>query len=102
MKRLIYYIFIFILSIISIIFAYNATIIPNIGLYIIIGFYIINLILIFILLTRKKKAPRVFGIIFSVVLLLISTAIIFVYYKADAFFNKITNVEYETSNYRRT
>ena len=100
MKRLIYYIFIFILSIISIIFAYNATIIPNIGLYIIIGFYIINLILIFILLTRKKKAPRVFGIIFSVVLLLISTAIIFVYYKADTFFNKITNVEYETSNYK--
>lgn len=99
MKRLIYYIFILILSIISIIFAFNATIIPNNILYIIIAFYIITLLLIFILITRKKKFLRILGIVLSIILLLINAAMIFVYYKADSFFNKITNVEYETSNY---
>ena len=100
MKRLIYYLLIFILSVISVIFAFNATIIPNIVLYIIIAFYIINLILLFILITRKKKVPRIIGITLSIIMILVSAAIAFVYYKADAFFNKITNVEYETSNYK--
>lgn len=99
MKRLIYFIFILILSIISIIFAFNATIIPNNILYFIIVFYIINLLLIFLLITRKKKFLRILGIILSIILLLINAGMIFVYYKADSFFNKITNVEYETSNY---
>ena len=100
MKRLIYFIFLLILSAISMFFAFNATIIPNIVLYILIAFYIVNLILIFILLTRKKKFFRILGIIISIFLLLINTLVIFVYYKSDAFFNRITNVEYETSNYK--
>ena len=99
MKRLIYYILLFLLSIMSIIFAFNATIIPNNILYLIIIFYVINLILIFILLTRKKKFIRIIGIIISIFLLLANALMIFVYYKADSFFNKITNIEYETSNY---
>ena len=99
MKRLIYFIFILIVSIISIVLAFNATIIPNNILYLIIIFYVINLILIFIFITRKKKFLRILGIIISIILLLASSLITFVYFKADAFFNRITNVEYETSNY---
>ena len=99
MKRLIYFILILVLSIISIFLAFNATIIPNIILYIIIAFYIVNLLLFFILITRKKKFLRILGIFISIMLLLTNAALVFVYYKSNSFFNKITNVEYETSNY---
>jgi len=99
MKRLIYYILILILSIMSIILAFNATIIPNKVLYLVTIFYVINLILIFILITRKKKFLRIIGIIISLLLLLANAVMVFVYFKADSFFDKITNVEYETSNY---
>ena len=99
MKRLIYFILILLLSIISIFLAFNATIIPNIILYIIIAFYVVNLLLFFILITRKKKFLRILGIFISIILLLTSAALVFVYYKSNSFFNKITNVEYETSNY---
>ena len=99
MKRLIYFILILLLCIISIFLAFNATIIPNIILYIIIAFYVVNLLLFFILITRKKKFLRILGIFISVILLLTNAALVFVYYKSNSFFNKITNVEYETSNY---
>ena len=99
MKRLIYFILILLLSIISIFLAFNATIIPNIILYIIIAFYVVNLLLFFILITRKKKFLRILGIFISIILLLTNAALVFVYYKSNSFFNKITNVEYETSNY---
>ena len=99
MKRLIYFILILLLSIISIFLAFNATIIPNIILYIIIAFYVVNILLFFILITRKKKFLRILGIFISIILLLTSAALVFVYYKSNSFFNKITNVEYETSNY---
>ena len=99
MKRLIYFILILLSSIISIFLAFNATIIPNLILYIIIAFYVVNLLLIFILLTRKKKFLRIFGIFLSIILLLADIALAFVYYKANSFFGKITDVEYETSNY---
>lgn len=99
MKRLIYFILILLLCIISIFLAFNATIIPNIILYIIIAFYVVNLLLFFILITRKKKFLRILGIFISIILLLTSAALVFVYYKSNSFFNKITNVEYETSNY---
>ena len=99
MKRLIYFILILLLSIISIFLAFNATIIPNIILYIIIVFYVVNLLLFFILITRKKKFLRILGIFISIILLLTNAALVFVYCKSNSFFNKITNVEYETSNY---
>ena len=99
MKRLIYFILILLLCIISIFLAFNATIIPNIILYIIIAFYVVNLLLFFILITRKKKFIRIIGIFISIILLLANAALVFVYYKSNSFFNKITNVEYETSNY---
>ena len=99
MKRLIYCIFIFLLSIISIFMAFNATIIPNNILYVTIIFYVITYLLIFLLITRKKKILRIIAIFISIILILTSSLLIFIYFKADSFFNKITNVEYETSNY---
>ncbi len=99
MRRLYYYIFLMTFSIFSIIFAFNATIIPNRLLYLLIIFYVFMLALILILITRKKKFIRFLAILLSIILLLANAAMIFVYFKADAFFSKITNIEYETSNY---
>ena len=99
MKKLIYYIFILLLSITAIILAFNSTIIPNIILYLIILFYTINLVLILLLIIRKKKIFRIIGIILSILILIISLGIGYIYYRSNNFFNKITNVEYEKSNY---
>ena len=99
MKRIIYYILVLLISIISIILAFNATIIPNNILYLILIFYVLLLLLILILLTRKKKFLRFLGILLGLLLIIIDVGIIFVYSKSSSFFDKITNVEYETSNY---
>ena len=99
MKKLIYIIFLILLSIMSIFLAFNSTIIPNTIIYLLILFYVINLILICVLITRKKKFIRILGIILSILVILSSGLMIFVYQKANSFFNSITNVEYETSNY---
>jgi LCP family protein required for cell wall assembly len=52
---------------------------------------------------RKKKAKKIIlftlGIILSIILIGVNVVIGFVYYKSNSFFNKITNIEYETSNY---
>ncbi len=104
MFRLIYLIFLFIISGIGLYLGFNSTIIPNIALYLIILFDVINLILIAILIKkRKKKAKKIIlftlGIILSIILIGVNVVIGFVYYKSNSFFNKITNIEYETSNY---
>lgn len=99
MFKKIYYLLLFIFSIISIYLAFNSTIIPNKLLYLIILFYIIILFIIILLLTRKNKLLITLGIIFSIPLLIGNVALCYVYSRTNTFFNKITNVEYETSNY---
>ena len=75
MGRLIYFLCLLLFSIISIFLGFNSTIIPNLVLYLIILFYIINLVLI------------------------VNIGLTCVYIKSNSFFDKITNVTYETSNY---
>lgn len=99
MFKKIYYLLLFIFSIISIYLGFNSTIIPNKLLYLIILFYIVILFIIIILLSRKNKLLITLGIIFSIPLLIGNVALCYVYSRTNTFFNKITNVEYETSNY---
>ena len=99
MAKKIYFILLFLISAFSIYLGYNITIIPTKYLYVLITFYIIFLLLILILLFRKKKILRIIGIFLSIVLITISIGVAFIYHKTNTFFNKITNVKYETSNY---
>ena len=99
MAKKIYFILLFLISAFSIYLGHNITIIPTTYLYILIGIYIVFLLLIFILLFRKKKILRIIGIFLSIVLITISIGVAFIYHKTNTFFNKITNVKYETSNY---
>ena len=99
MIKKIYYMFILLFSIISVYLGFNITIIPDIALYLIILFYLINLILIAILLFRKKKILIIFGIILSIILIITNVGLIFAYNRINNFFDKITNTEYETNNY---
>lgn len=99
MFKKIYYLLLFIFSIISIYLGFNSTIIPNKLLYLIILFYIVILFIIILLLLRKNKLLITLGIIFSIPLLIGNIALCYVYSRTNTFFNKITNVEYETSNY---
>ena len=39
------------------------------------------------------------GVFFSFVIVVANIALSFIYYKSNTFFNKITNIEYETNNY---
>ena len=99
MLKKIYYAIIVIISLISTYFVFNTTIIPTKYAYLIGLFYLVNLILILILLFRKHKIFRILGIILSILLIIISCGVAFVYVRTNTFFNKITNVEYEKSNY---
>ena len=99
MFKKIYYLLLFIFSIISIYLGFNSTIIPNKLLYLTILFYIVFLFIIIILLSRKNKLLITLGIIFSIPLLIGNVSLCYVYSRTNTFFNKITNVEYETSNY---
>lgn len=99
MIKKIYYLFILLFSIISIYLGFNSTIIPNNILYLIILFYLINLIIIGLLLFRKKKILKILGIFLSIILIIANVGLIFVYNKTNSFFDKITNIEYETNNY---
>ena len=83
----------------SIYLGFNSTIIPDNILYLIILFYVINLLLILILLFRKKKIFQILGIFLSIIVIIVNSGLVFVYYKSNSFFNKITNIEYETNNY---
>ena len=102
MFRIIYLIFLFLLSALGVYLGFNSTIIPNIALYLIILFDIVNIVLIAIFIKKRKKRRIVLiilGILLSIILILANVIIGFVYYKSNSFFNKITNIEYETSNY---
>ena len=99
MFKKIYYILIVLFSIISIYLLFNTTIIPNNILYLIILFYTLFLILILILITRKKKIFIILGIILSIFIIIGNIGTIFIYHKTNTFFNKITNVKYEITNY---
>ena len=99
MGRKIYFLFVFIISIIGIFLGFYSTIIPNIILYLAIIFYVINLLIIYILLMRKKKILRIVGYIISILLIAISIALGYIFFRANSFFNKITNIKYETTNY---
>ena len=102
MKKLIYiiyYILILIFSTISIYLLFNATIIPNNIIHLIILFYVLCLILLLILLTRKRKIFRILGILLSMLLVIANTGMIYLYNKTNSFFDKITNVKYEITNY---
>ena len=99
MIKKIYYILLLLFSIFSIYLGFNITIIPNKILYIIILFYIINLLLILIFLFRKKKILKILAIILSIFQIILNIGIIFIYQKTNSFFDKITNIEYETNNY---
>ena len=58
MIRKIYCILIFLFSIVSLFLGFNAKIIPNLFLYILIGFYFINLILLYLLIGKKRKKGK--------------------------------------------
>lgn len=97
--RKIYYLLLILISIITIYLSFNITFIPTKYIYLLIAFFIINLLLILALLFRKKKILRIIAIFISLILIIISAGISYVYIRSNSFFNKITNVEYETSNY---
>ena len=99
MFKKIYYFILFLLSIISIYLGFNSTIIPNKILYIVIAIYIIFLLITFLLITRKNKFLIFLGILLSIPLLIGDIALCYVYLRTNTFFNRITGVEYETSNY---
>lgn len=99
MFKKIYYFLLLVVSVVSIYLSFNITIIPTKYVYLIGLFYLVNLVLILILLFRKKKIFKILGIICSIFLLFVSSAITFIYIRSNSFFNKITNVEYEKSNY---
>lgn len=99
MFKKLYYLLLFLFSIISIYLGFNSTIIPNKILYLIILVYFIILLLIILLLTRRKKFLIFLGILLSIPLIIGNIALSFIYLRTNSFFNKITNVEYETSNY---
>ncbi len=99
MAKKIYFILLILISAFSIYLGFNITIIPTKYLYLLIGFYILNLLLILLLLFRKKKILRIIGIFLSIILIIISIGISYIYHRTNTFFNKITNVKYETSNY---
>ncbi len=99
MFKKIYYILVLLFSIISIFLEFNTPIIPNKILYLMLLFYIINLLIILILILRKNKILKTLGIISSILIIIINIGLTFIYIKSNNFFNKITNVEYETSNY---
>ena len=99
MFKKIYYLLLSLLSIISIYLGFNSTIIPNKILYIIVTTYIIFLLIIFLLITRKNKILVLLGILLSIPILIGNITLGYLYIKTNTFFNKITNVEYETSNY---
>lgn len=105
MIRKIYCILIFLFSIVSLFLGFNAKIIPNLFLYILIGFYFINLILLYLLIGKKRKKGKkrkictILGIILSIILISLNTALVFINVKANKFLNTITNVKFETSSY---
>ena len=102
MFRKIYILLIFLLCIMGIYFGFNSTIIPNTVLYILIAFYVINILLMAILLKRRKKKKvflKILGILISIILIICNVALFLVYHKANSFFNKITDITYETTNY---
>ena len=99
MAKKIYFILVVLISALGIYLGFNITIIPTKYLYLLIGFYVLNLLLILLLLFRKKKILRIIGIFLSIILIIISIGIAYVYNRTNTFFNKITNVKYETSNY---
>lgn len=99
MFKKIYYFLLLVVSVVSIFLSFNITIIPTKYVYLIGLFYLVNLVLILILLFRKKKIFKILGIICSIFLLFVSSAITFIYIRSNSFFDKITNVEYEKSNY---
>lgn len=105
MIKKIYYLLILIFSIISIYLGFNSTIIPNIVLYIIIAFYLINLIILYLLIAKKRRKGKkrkictILGIILSIILIIINILLVFIYIKSNSFFNKITNTDYERTTY---
>ena len=105
MIRKIYYLLVAIFCIIGIYLGFNASIIPNIALYILIAFYIINLLILYLLLVKKRKKTKkrriffIIGIILSIILIILNTAIVFINIKANKFLNTITNVKFETTSY---
>ena len=48
---------------------------------------------------RKKKIFIILGIILSLFIIIGNIGTIFIYHKTNTFFNKITNVKYEITNY---
>ena len=99
MAKKIYFVLLILISAFSIYLCSNITIIPTKYLYLLIAFYVLNLLLVLIFLFRKKKILRIIGIFLSIILIIISIGVAYVYHRTNTFFNKITNVEYETSNY---
>ena len=105
MLKKIYFLLILLFSIICLYLGFNSTIIPNIVLYILIVFYIINLLILYLLLVKKRnknKKRKIFiilGIILSIILITLNTAIVFINIKANKFLNTITNVKFETTSY---
>ena len=99
MIKKIYLFLITILSALGIYFGFNSTIIPNVVLYIIIAFELINLLLTFIFINTKKKILIGIAIFLSIIIIVVNIALFFVYKRTNTFFDKITNIEYEKSNY---
>ena len=99
MLRKLYYLLLVILSGIGIYFTFNITIIPTKDAYLIGAIYFLSLLIVLILLFRKNKILKFLGLVFSIFIIILSIGIYFVYNRTNDFFNKITNVEYEKSNY---
>lgn len=99
MAKKIYFILLLLISAFCIYLSFNITVFPTKYLYLLLGFYIVNLLLILVLLFRHKKILRFLGIFLSIILIIVSIGVAYIYHRTDTFFSKITNVKYETSNY---
>ena len=112
MSKKIYYILLLLTSIISVYLGFNSTIIPDIILYLIILIYVIILGLILLLLRSNKKKKkkkkkrhlkkkiRLFFItLLSLIAMIMDIGLCLLYFRTNNFFNRITNVKFETNNY---
>lgn len=99
MFKKIYLIFLSLFSFISLYLCLNMGVIPNLYLSLIIIIYLIILLLSLFLITRNNKVIKGIGIFISIIILILNISITFISYKFNNFFDKITNISYETSNY---
>ena len=87
------------ISIIGIFLAIHSSMLPTLYIGILSIFYLISIIIIYFLLTKKNKIFFILSIILTLIIIIISIGISFIFIKSDNILNKITNIDKEINNY---